>query len=86
MFSRLLLQIGILLEKTRDSLFCAELGQDRSGGGAVFDAELGEDVFNVLLDGAPAQLEDHSDLEIAFALGEPLRDFAFAGGQVKLAV
>lgn len=41
------------------------------GGGAVFYSELLKDPLQVLLDGAGAQFQNHSDLNIGLAVGHP---------------
>lgn len=49
--------------------------------GARFEVEFIQDVLHVFLDSARAAPENLSDLAIAFAGGDPFRDFEFAFGQ-----
>src|SRR3954463_12531045 len=62
-----------------------ELAGAVGGGGAGLDGELGEEVDDVGVDGAGAEVEDERDLAVAFAFHEPLEDFAFAAGQAVAA-
>jgi hypothetical protein len=46
---------------------------------AVAAAGLVEEACDVAFDGLEMQLQEQSDLDIAFALGEPVGDLGFAG-------
>src|SRR5687767_12044554 len=50
---------------------------------AVFDIELGEDSFDVFVDGSRAQAENGRNLGIAFCLGDPAEDFGFSWSQTE---
>lgn len=46
----------------------APFERDNRSGGAVFDIELAQNVFDVLADGASACAENDADVLVAFAL------------------
>ena len=48
-------------------------GRDR-GGGAAFDAQLGEDLLQVLVRRAGADVEDFADGAVGLAAGDPGQD------------
>jgi hypothetical protein len=48
---------------------------------AVLEAELGEDVLDVVLCGAFRDVEEVGDLAVGEAAGDQLGDLAFASGQ-----
>ena len=54
------------------------------GGGAVFDAELHIDLFQMLVDRAGAQAQDFADVAVRFALGDPEQHLGFAHRQRKI--
>jgi hypothetical protein len=66
------------------------LGRGRAGAlpgcprcdlAAVLEAELGEDVLDVVLGGALSDVEEVGDLPVGEAAGDQLGDLAFAPGQ-----
>jgi len=56
---------------------------DNSRGGAVFDVEFAQDVFDVLADCPGACTEDHADLVIRFTLCDPSQNLRFARGETQ---
>ena len=60
---------------------CGKGGDGR--GGAVFDVEFAQDVFDVLADRPSACAEDHADLMIRFTLCDPSQSLPFARGETQ---
>jgi len=48
-----------------------------------FEVKFFENVLDVLLDGARAAFENHTDVAVPFSGDDPLDDFEFAPGQIR---
>src|SRR6185312_4355034 len=53
------------------------------GGGAVLDAQLDENLLEMLVDRARADVEDFSDLAVGFTAAQPEEHFRFAAGELQ---
>src|SRR5690242_12494401 len=53
------------------------------GRGAVFDAKLCVDLFEMLVYGARAQAQDLRDVAVCLALADPRQHFALPAGQAE---
>jgi len=58
-------------------------GQDGGHGGAVSDLELGEDPFEVGLDGVDAQVQRRGDLRVGLTPRYQLGDLALARAEYR---
>lgn len=53
------------------------------GGGAGLTSELTENILHVFVNGAHGCTQNSGDIGVAFTLGDPPKDFGFAGGEAK---
>ncbi len=58
---------------------CAQ--RDGGGGGAILDAELAVDLFEMLVHGARALLKDIGNILVGLAPRQPAQNFGLAAGQ-----